>query len=353
MTKNILHKNLDRIISVTGAHSMNIYIGLGTTCNFNCAYCPPHVHDGAVPWHDIDRLLLLLAEIRSRYAWKDNRVYNLLGGEPTSWAKLQELCERIKAMDDRSSILIATNGSRTPRYWRDIAAYIDRCIVSVHVAQIDIEQLNLGFKECVAGGMRLSTNILMDINHWDKAVSDAIWMTQHGWSHYITMKPVETMLGSNRLQNYSSEQLAVISGWDHTKQHSRLQACHDITIPRQLPPHDLYKFATADDQPTELNNFQAVSLGLDRMQGWHCFLNTDKISVRTDGTVIPGDTCDQWQPLGNFLTDDPSNWDWTIAAQQCQRARCVCGGDLDTHKFADSTAADRYAATISARMTNK
>jgi len=343
----------DRIISVTGAHSMNIYVGLGTTCNFNCAYCPPHVHDGASPWHDIDQLMAVLTEIRRRYAWKHNRVYNLLGGEPTNWAKLPELCRRIKAMDDHSSIMIATNGSRTPRYWRDIAPYLDRCIVSVHVAQIDITKLNLGFRECILGGMRLSTNILMDIDHWHKAVSDAEWMIEHGWSHLITMKPVETLLGSNQLQPYTDQQLSVMANWDTSKQLSRRDACKALAKPRPRPPDDLYRFGSADGSVTDMNNFQAVSLGHDRMQGWHCWLNADKITVSTDGKVKPGDTCDQWPEFGNFLTSDPSSWDWRIYPQQCHRDRCVCGGDLDTHKFADAAASQAYGDVIAARGANK
>jgi len=343
----------DRIISAVEAHSMNIYVGLGTTCNFDCLYCPKHVHDGAVPWHDIDRLMAVLTEIRQRYAWKDNRVYNLLGGEPTNWAKLPELCRRIKAMDDRSTIKIATNGSRTPRYWRDIAPYLDRSIVSVHVAQIDIKKLNQGFKECVLGRMFISTNILMDINHWDKAVSDAEWMTAHGWSHYITMKPVETMLGSNQLQPYSAEQLAVISSWDRTRQNSRYAACRQLATPRTLPPSDVFRYADSDGALADINNFQAVSMGYDHMQGWHCWLNADKITVSTDGTVRAGDTCDQWPVIGNFLQSDPSSWDWSVYSQQCRRTRCVCGGDLDTHKYADAAASETYADIIRSRMDHK
>ena len=340
----------DRIIGVRSAHTMQIYVGLGTTCNFDCKYCPTYVHNGAIPWQDIDLLMTVLTEIRKQYAWKTHRTYNLLGGEPTSWAKLSELCQRIKAMDNSSSIMIATNGSRTVRYWRDIAPYIDRAIVSVHVAQIDIQELNENFKQFILGGMHLSTNILMDINCWHKAVADAQWMTQHGWSHYITMKPVETMLGSNGLQPYSAEQTNTISSWGNDLQKSRYQACLDLATPRPLPNTDLYKFATSDGYISPLNNFQAVSSGLDHMKGWHCFLNADKISVHTDGMVRAGDTCDQWPMLGNFKTSDPTTWDWTIAAQQCRRDRCVCGGDLDTHKFKDAASAADYDKIIRDRM---
>lgn len=340
----------DRIIGIKAAHTLQIYLSLGTTCNFDCAYCPSHIHDGAVPWHNIDQLMPVLYEIQRRYAWKSHRVYNLLGGEPTNWARLPELCQRIKAMDCNSSIKVATNGSRTPRYWRDIAYHLDRAIVSVHVAQIDIAKLNRGFKECILGGMYLSTNILMDINHWHKAVEDVNWMTQHGWSHYITMKPVETMLGSNRLQPYSSEQLDMIASWGTDQQNSRMADCLALASPKQMPVPELYKFADSNGQPSSLNNFQAVSRGLDRIQGWHCFLNADKISVHTDGTVRAGDTCNQWPVLGNFKTSDPATWDWTISAQQCRRDRCVCGGDLDTHKFKDAASAADYAAIIRDRM---
>jgi organic radical activating enzyme len=340
----------DRIIGTKAAHTLQIYISLGTTCNFNCTYCPSDVHDGAVPWHDITKLMGVLSEIKQRYAWKAHRVYNLLGGEPTNWSRLSDLCQRIKAMDDSSSIMVATNGSRTPRYWRDISKHLDRAIVSVHVAQIDIAKLNQGFKECILGGMRLATNILMDIDHWDKAVADANWMAKHGWSHYITMKPVETMLGSNQLQPYTKEQLAILGAWGIDKQHSRLSHCLALANPRPLPEVEIYRYADKNLQTSQLNNFQSVSLGLDRMKGWYCWLNADKISVHNDGMVRPGDTCDQWPALGNFFISDPKTWDWAIAAQQCRRDRCVCGGDLDTHKFKELEGAEEYGNIIKNRM---
>jgi hypothetical protein len=167
------------------------------------------------------------------------------------------------------------------------------------------------------------------------------------------MKPVETMLGSNKLQAYSEAQRMVIAGWGKTKQQSRYAACQQLAPPRSLPNDDICRYATAALVPAELNNFQAVSHGLDQMLGWHCFLSADKITVRSDGTVIPGDTCDQWPAFGNFLTSDPSSWDWRIYPQQCRRDRCVCGGDLDTHKFQDAAAAAEYAATITDLMDHK
>ena len=340
----------DRIIGTRSSHTMQVYLSLGTTCNFDCAYCPSYVHDGAMPWHDIDKLMTVISEIHRRYAWKSHRVYNLLGGEPTNWSRLPELCQRIKEVDGDSSIMVATNGSRTPRYWREIAPYLDRAIVSVHVAQIDIAKLNQSFKACILGRMHLSTNILMDINHWDKAVSDAMYMTEHGWSHYITMKPVETMLGSNCLQPYSPEQLEIIASWGKEQQDSRRNKCLELASPRQLPEPEIYKFATSDGQISQFNNFQAVSRGLDHMHGWYCWLNADKISVHTDGSVRAGDTCDQWPTMGNFLTSDPRTWDWTISAQRCRRDRCVCGGDLDTHKFKNATSSAEYGRIIRDRM---
>lgn len=340
----------DRIASVTKAHSMNIFIGLGSTCNLDCHYCMPEVHDGMDPWHDIDKLMEVIAQIRHHYRWKRYRIYNLLGGEPTLWPRLVELCERIKAIDDGARILMATNGTRTPRYWRQLSPYIDQVLVSVHVRQIDIAKINESLRVLVENNVHVATNVLMDQPYFDKAVWVANWLTQHGWSYYITMKPVETVLGSNELQGYTEEQLRTIQQWGEDKQYARLEACWSIvTKPFELD-EDLFRFMTADGQASVLNNFQNVSRGWDQIKGWHCFLNADKMSIQNNGLVGAGDNCDQGVVLGNFYKSDPATWDWTMAATVCRRDRCVCGGDLDTHKFRDKVDADAYAALIQQRL---
>lgn len=340
----------DRIRSIFPAHTMQVYIGLGSTCNLNCHYCADIVHDGKTPWHDIDKLMAVIEQIKHHYRWKRKRVYNFLGGEPTLWSRMQELCERIKATDDGAVIVLGTNGTRTPRFWRDISPYIDEILVSLHVRQIDIEKINESLRVCVENGVHVATNVLMDKAYFDKAVWMANWLTEHGWTYYITMKPVETVLGSNVLQDYTDEQTRIIQQWGEDRQTSRLQACNAIRrVWRELDV-DVYRFASADGEVCELNNFQAVSRGYDRLQGWHCFLNADKMSIQNEGLVAAGDTCDQGVVLGNFYDSDPATWDWSMAPVVCKRDRCVCGGDLDTHKFRDKADADAYARLIDARI---
>lgn len=345
-------EDYDRLASVNASHSMNIYMALGTTCNLDCHYCPQHVHDGQEPWHDFDKLLAVLQQIRHHYRWKRSRHYNLLGGEPSLMPRLPELCERIKQMDDASRIILATNGTRTVKFWQRIAPYIDQILCSVHVRQIDIQQLNAGFKALVESGVHVAANVLMDIHHWDKAVATADYLTQNGWCHYITMKPVETMLGSNQLQPYTDDQRRVIQEWGEDRQYARQSACNAL-YPHELHmDEDVYRWQTADGRYSQLNNFQAVSRDWDKLKGWHCFINADKMSIQPFGQVASGDTCDQGVVLGNFYESDPTTWDWTMAPVICQRERCVCGGDLDTHKFKNQTDAEAYAAVICQRISD-
>lgn len=341
----------DRYVSVTNSHSMMVYIGLGTTCNLDCLYCPKFVHDGKMPWHDVDKLMAVLEQVRHHYQWKRTRVYTMLGGEPTLMAALPDLCQRIKAMDDGARIQLATNGTRTPRYWERISPYLDQVIVSLHVSQIDIAQLNQGFKVLVENGVHVTTNVLMDQAHFAKAMHTAQWLTQQGWTYYITMKPVETMLGSNQLQDYTAEQREIIQSWGEDQQYSRMEACKEIAVGRKILDEDLYRFCSAEGEISDLNNFQGVSRDWDRLKDWHCFLNADKITIRNEGIVGTGDTCDQGAVLGNFYESDPATWAWTMAPVQCKRDRCVCGGDLDSHKFKHRSDADAYAKVIADRLS--
>lgn len=340
----------DRISSITNAHSMNIYIGLGSTCNFNCHYCVESAHDGKSAWQDIDKLMAVIEQIKYHYRWKRKRIYNMLGGEPTLWPKLPELCQRIKAIDDGAQILMATNGSRTPRFWKSLSPYIDQVLISLHVRQIDIAKINESMKVLVENNVHVSTNVLMDIDHFDKAVWVANWLVDNGWSYYITMKPVETVLGSNALQPYTEDQLRIIQSWGDDKQHSRFRACLALATNPKALDEDVFRFAAANGDVCELNNFQAVSRDYDKLQGWHCFLNADKMSIQNEGDVAAGDTCDQGVFLGNLYESDPATWNWTMAAVQCKRERCVCGGDLDTYKFREKADADAYSQLILDRL---
>lgn len=336
----------DRRISINKANMLNLFIGLGTTCNFACDYCPPWVHDGKLPWVDIDKLMPCLEQIRYQYRWKRERVYHLLGGDPILMPRVVELCARIKDMDDGSTILIATNGSRTPRFWRDFSPHIDRMIVSWHVRQADAETFNENFRIAVENGVHVAINVLMDTHHWDKAVRDALWFEQHGWAHYITLKPVETMLSSNRLQDYSREQLDFIANWDVERCCSRLAACREIGQIRRLPQDDIMRFATAQGDIAETTNFQDVASDWDMLQGWHCLAIADAIDLFEDGKVRNGSVCDQRQYLGNYFESDPKTWDWQMNSIICEKNRCVCGGDFDTHKFRNKADADDHLHAI-------
>lgn len=134
-----------------------------------------------------------------KYDFRDRFMFNLLGGEPTFMPGLIDLAKDLKRKSDKSLVRIATNGSRALSWWKKAAPYLDVVIVSIHSAQVDIEKLNDNFKVCVENDVILTTNILMDINHWEKSEMILNYMVKKGWSYNIEPKPVETMLGFNKL----------------------------------------------------------------------------------------------------------------------------------------------------------
>ena len=72
---------------------------LGNTCSYSCSYCPDSLHDGSVPWHSIDNLKKFTSRVLSHYSTNLNKqfyTFNFLGGEPSLYKHLIELCDHVK-----------------------------------------------------------------------------------------------------------------------------------------------------------------------------------------------------------------------------------------------------------------
>ena len=71
---------------------------LGNLCNHKCHYCFPGSNEGDMPWPDVEivkrNLDHLLKHFESQGKTKSNIFF--VGGEPTLWKGLEELCLYLK-----------------------------------------------------------------------------------------------------------------------------------------------------------------------------------------------------------------------------------------------------------------
>ena len=104
MTRPIVTSEYDQFIPYNSPDFLFIDWDLGNTCNFSCSYCASFVHDGSIPWVNIDKVDNLIEQIRDNYQSKEFRLYNLLGGEPTAYPKLPQLIKKIKSLNNNQNL---------------------------------------------------------------------------------------------------------------------------------------------------------------------------------------------------------------------------------------------------------
>ena len=64
MPRPIVTPEYDQFIPYNSPDFLFIDWDLGNTCNFSCSYCASFVHDGSIPWVNIDKVDNLIEQIR-------------------------------------------------------------------------------------------------------------------------------------------------------------------------------------------------------------------------------------------------------------------------------------------------
>ena len=92
---------------------------LGNTCNYNCSYCLPVLHDNSFPWINLDESIRFIDRLHEHYdaIGIEKYIWKFGGGEPTLYKHFSDLCEYINRKPNNYIIPI-TNGSRKLNWWK-------------------------------------------------------------------------------------------------------------------------------------------------------------------------------------------------------------------------------------------
>ena len=138
---------------------------LGNTCNYSCEYCPPYLHDGDRPWPDINKIKEFLIRLKQENPDKNINV-EFLGGEVTLWTKFVELMKFCKEHNLKS--LILSNGSRTARYWKELAPYLDKVILTYHPHTTKTSHYEKIIKICVDNNVETISHLSLVDSMFDE-----------------------------------------------------------------------------------------------------------------------------------------------------------------------------------------
>ena len=287
---------------------------MSSVCNYDCHYCNEEIHDGKVKFPDIDVAKKLVDKINLEYdGVKDYAYFNLLGGEPTIWKHFEEFSNYVKKDNKKNLLQILTNGSRSLSWWKLNAQFIDKAIVSVHVANCDIKKLVSKFNQIV-NEIDIDFQLCMDITIFDKCL-DYYNYAYDNLDSKIKLRPkaLKILLGGRDLMPYTNEQKRIMQNLPET--HGNQSREYGSQMMQDDKPVDIVKLITNEE-----NNWE----------NWACWIGIDSINITRYGDVKIGSWCNPHLILGNIN----NNLDFKIPMKpvRCTYNTCGCLADVHTTK---------------------
>jgi len=133
-------------------------------CNYSCDYCWPAVHSKTDPFPSKEAVFNTIDMIIDHWSNGKEIRWNFGGGEPTMHEDFIDIMKHLK--NKNQWILVTTNGSRSTKFWREAAKYINSVNMSAHFASMDLYKGNED---------RFVENCKIIMEHHD-AVDDDHWL---------------------------------------------------------------------------------------------------------------------------------------------------------------------------------
>lgn len=304
---------------------------LGNLCNHKCSYCFPGSNEGTYPWPDINLVKKNLSHLLDHYKQngKDKFQFYIIGGEPTLWKDLPELCFFLKEKYN-SIINISTNGSRKLDWWADNHKAFDTIEISVHHEFANVRHLISVADLLYTANVNLVCNVLMDPDHFDKCkdIIEQMRSSKKRWG--IIAKSVHF----NGQTRYSEEQREYLLS--NLKRIPNLfwylKTYKDPVFRTRIDVVDVNnkKFKVP-------NNSWFALYDLNRFKGWQCNLGVDHIEIFQDGN-ISGNCRQKIYGLDSYYNLYDNNFTQKfspkISPTICQQNLCVCSSEIMIRKHA-------------------
>jgi organic radical activating enzyme len=324
MTEQVMHftkqePNLMRI-DHQRKENRNLFVVnwcLGNTCNFECSYCPENLHNGTIPWPDINVVKGFVKRVRGCYPDKE-LFFEFTGGEVTMYRHFEELLKYCTELGIRVGCI--SNGSRTIRWWDENKHLIDHVCLSYHPEQGDMEHF-YKVAELMAPVATTHLNVMMPPDeNFDKCLEFANTLTLID-DVTMALQPLIVNL-KDVLYDYTDEQKKVFANqWEITGRSKK-------TRPQKLYRGTLIRtYKDGRSFPTSAHRFIAEQT--NNWQGFYCLAGVEQIIVDMEGDVYRG-WCFQGGKIGNIQDET-----FTFPSEfiRCTSTMCHCNFDIMCTKF--------------------
>jgi organic radical activating enzyme len=296
----------------------------GNLCNHKCHYCFPGSNEGDMPWPDIELIKTNLSHLLTHYKSHGKTKSNIffVGGEPTLWKGLEELCLHLKTNHD-VLIEMSTNGTRKINWWKTHASNFDHVGVSIHREFANVPHLIKVCDELYEQGVFVNADVLMDPDAFEECLDivSTLKTSKHLWP--IVAKIVH-FDGTHR---YTEKQLSYFD--DSIKRYPTQEWYNDTA----KKPRRKVTITKDDNEIIVVDNDSWLTRNnLNYFKGWECNLGVDILKIYPSG-VITGN-CQQDILGGHNLHDKNfvNNFNPTIAPVVCTKNICGCNEEIVCNK---------------------
>lgn len=297
----------------------NISWILGRFCNYKCSYCWPYARTDKLDFLPFEIYTNGIDSIKQQ---AQSRGFNKFhwsfsGGEPTAYANLLHLIERLKDTQlSYQSIHMTTNLSPGSKWWgawlkitRDMSR---RSLTASYHAEFAKEQ-EFGDKILMltAHGVYVTVNQVMVPDKFNELYARLERFNQRGIN--VTLKPQSNESANQIVNGYTDDQITLMQ----------------TGFPQKVCEVDIQQIKLSDgtndyyiDQAERFNSF-----GFNQFQGWACNSGYQSVIIRGN-EVKRGYSC-QDQMLGS-LTEGFKLFD---SPQVCITPTCVSSADSKIPKW--------------------
>jgi len=301
---------------------------LGNLCNHKCSYCFPGSNEGDHPWPDKDLVKKNLGHLIEKYkdAGRTDPILYLIGGEPTLWKDLGEVCKYFKE-EHGCDIRISTNGSRSRRWWDKNAQYFNAIEMSVHHEFAKVEHLKEVADLIYAKNVFVVANVLMDPSNFNRCAEIISQMQESHNPWPILAKAVHfdgvTFYNDNQKQ-YLEER---IKRYPDELWYKRTGTVDVTKLKIKLDSGEVIE--TEGDQWPSINN-------LNKFKGFKCNIGLEQVKIFQDGTI--GANCRQKIygediPYNLYDSKFQKNFHPDFSPITCEKNICSCKSEIAVTKW--------------------
>jgi organic radical activating enzyme len=289
---------------------------LGNSCNYECHYCPPSLHNGSLRWVDSQKIMNFAERLAALCKARSFCVYfQFSGGEVTLLPNFLNMLGQLRELGCQLAIL--SNGSRSLDWWSDAVKFLDQVVLTFHPEGADLHHFT-AVANLSGARIRTHLNVAAPPDFFEIAHTAAKHLAANCQDVTILLKPMLVDFGES-LYPYTPEQINILKTEKFLAQFSRPV----VSTRGEM----LATLADGTRRVMQANQFLAE--GLNKWRGWECNIGLELLSIAQSGAIYRG-ACREGGPVGHI--DKYLEFALPEAPIICKKNACVCLLDVMTSR---------------------